>query len=214
MSEFPASPVSPTELLEQYLPEAFAAAALPDGALAAELELGVALSGPGGGEWVVRVKGGTVAVEAGSRIGTAFTYVQTVDDWRGALWEGRGGAVGRQAGLLFQPGGEPAYATAGFGAPPTPEALEQMRDLDGLIQVVVAGGEGAPDWAVAFKLGPGPLPDEPTTTLSLSDRDAADMASGELNPIEAFMAGRIQVSGDMTLMMQMMAVQMQLDPPA
>jgi putative sterol carrier protein len=35
------------------------------------------------------------------------------------------------------------------------------------------------------------------------------MERGELNPMEAFMAGRIKVAGDMTLMMQMQAIQMQ-----
>lgn len=211
MTDFPESPVPPAELLERYLPAAFAKVTLPDGARDAELELGVALSGAEGGEWVVRVMGGEVAVVKGARDETAFTYVQSVDDWRGALWEGRGGAVGRQTGIFFRPGGQPAYASAGFGAPPRADALDQMRALDGLIQVVVSGGEGG-DWAVGFKLGPGPLPDEPSTTVTLTDRDATDMASGELNPMEAFLAGRIQVAGDMTLMMQMLAVQMQ--PPS
>jgi putative sterol carrier protein len=74
--------------------------------------------------------------------------------------------------------------------------------------MVVRGGEGG-DWQVDFKLGPGPIPDEPTTTVSVSAEDAAAMERGELNPLEAFMAGRIQVAGDMTLVMQMQAVAMQ-----
>ena len=35
------------------------------------------------------------------------------------------------------------------------------------------------------------------------------MAAGTLDPMQAFMAGRIQVAGDMALMMQMQAIQMQ-----
>ena len=35
------------------------------------------------------------------------------------------------------------------------------------------------------------------------------MERGELDPMQAFMSGRLQVSGDMTLMMQMQAIQMQ-----
>jgi putative sterol carrier protein len=35
------------------------------------------------------------------------------------------------------------------------------------------------------------------------------MERGELNPMEAFMAGRIQVAGDMTLLMQLQSAQMQ-----
>ena len=68
------------------------------------LALGVQLVGEGGGEWVLDLRGGDVRVRPGSRAETAFSYVQTVEDWRGALWEGRGGAVGRGAAALFRPG--------------------------------------------------------------------------------------------------------------
>ena len=43
----------------------------------------------------------------------------------------------------------------------------------------------------------------------MSAADADQMASGELNPIEAFMAGRIRILGDMGLVLQMQAAQMQ-----
>jgi putative sterol carrier protein len=43
--------------------------------------------------------------------------------------------------------------------------------------------------------------------VSASDADL--MASGELKPIEAFMAGRIRILGDMSLVFQMQAAQMQ-----
>ena len=80
--------------------------------------------------------------------------------------------------------------------------------LSGVIRMVVADAS-AGDWSVAFKLGPGEIPAEDTTTVTISAEDAAAMESGALNPMEAFMAGRIQVAGDMALMMQMQAIQMQ-----
>ena len=83
-----------------------------------------------------------------------------------------------------------------------------MQALDGVIRMVVAGGEGG-DWQVDFKLGPGAIPEEPTTTVTVTAADADAMAAGELDPMQAFMAGRIQVAGDMALMMQMQAIQMQ-----
>jgi putative sterol carrier protein len=39
--------------------------------------------------------------------------------------------------------------------------------------------------------------------------DAAALERGELDPMQAFMSGRIQIAGDMTLLMQMQAIQMQ-----
>jgi putative sterol carrier protein len=73
--------------------------------------------------------------------------------------------------------------------------------------MVVSGGPGG-DWKTNFKLGPGPIPTEPTTTVSISADDAAAMERGELDPMQAFMGGRIQIAGDMALMMQMQAAMM------
>jgi hypothetical protein len=209
MKSFPDAPIAPTEFLERWLPEAFAEADVPDDVRAADVALGVVLEGPGGGEWVLRVKGGALDVVPGSRADTAFTFVQSVADWRGALWEGRGGAIGQGAAGLFRPGQAAASSgAAGMGGAPSLAALEQLRALSGVIRMVVAGGEGG-DWAVAFKLGPGDIPKEPTTTVTITAADAEKLQTGELNPMEAFMAGRIRVMGDMALMLQMQAIQMQ-----
>ena len=62
---------------------------------------------------------------------------------------------------------------------------------------------------MSFKLGPGAIPEEATTTITITAEDADAMADGTLDPMQAFMAGRIQVAGDMALMMQMQAIQMQ-----
>jgi hypothetical protein len=211
MAEFPASPIEPKRFLEEWLPRAFAEADVPPEARSAEIRLGVRLDGEGGGEWVVHVAGGKLRVEAASREDTAFTFVQSVADWRGALWEGRGGAIGRQSLAMFRPGsqpsGPPRPGQMAAGAP-SPAALEEMRKLDGVIRMEVTGAPGG-DWAVAFKLGPGPIPEQPTTTISLAAADADAMDRGELDPMQAFMSGRLRVTGDMTLMMQMQAIQMQ-----
>jgi putative sterol carrier protein len=211
VAEFPSSPLSPKEFLEKWLPQAFADAELPPGSDQVDVQLGIKLDGEGGGEWIFHMASGKLSVSEAPRADASFTYVQSVDDWRGALWEGRGGAIGKQASALFRPGEEAAPARPGqMGAAgaPSPAALEQMRQLDGVIRMVVAGGEGG-DWKVDFKLGPGDIPVEPTTTITVTADDAAAMERGELDPMQAFMSGRMQVLGDMALMMQMQAIQMQ-----
>ena len=208
MPEFPASPIPPAKFMEKFLPEAFAEADLPESGRKVDVRLGVVLEGQGGGEWVLHIEAGELRVVAEPRDETAFSVVQTVDDWRGALWEGRGGAIGQQAATLFRPGVERAGSAGGSPGAPTPAGLQALQALQGLIRMVVIGGKGG-DWRVDFKLGPGDLPAEPTTTLTVSADDSDAMARGELNPIEAFMAGRIQVAGDMALVMQVQAAQMQ-----
>ncbi len=171
------------------------------------------LDGDGGGEWVLHLHGGVLDVLAGSRVEASFTVVQSVDDWRGALWEGRGGVFGEAAATLFRQGGVGGDTGGGAASPlpggaPDPAAIAQLEALNGLIQVVVTGGEGG-DWATGFKLGPGEIPAEPTTTVQITDEDARAMQSGELDAMQAFMGGKIMVAGDMGLMMQMQAIAMQ-----
>jgi hypothetical protein len=208
MPELPASPVLPKEFFESWLPEAYATSGLAAEGAGLEVTLGVRLEGDGGGEWLMHVRGGALQVEPGSREKAAFSVVQSVEDWRGALWEERGGFLGRQAASLFRPEAR-AAAPGGMGSlAPSPAALGMLSGLDGVIRMVVAGGTGG-DWRVDFKLGRGPLPDEPTTTVTIAAADADAMAQGKLDPMQAFMAGRIQVAGDMALLMQVQAIQMQ-----
>lgn len=208
MIAFPPSPVSPSSFFADFLRKAFAESGLPPGSENLGLQLGIELTGPGGGEWVFEVEGGALRVREAPRDATAFTVRQSVADWRGALWEGRGGAVARQAMSIFRPGEPPAPGAAGLAGPPSPAALALLGGARGSLRLVVAGGSGG-DWQVEFKLGPGEIPETPTTTVTVQAEDVDRMERGELNPMEAFMAGRIQVAGDMALLMQLQAAQMQ-----
>jgi len=202
MVEFPSEPVSAREFFEEVIPAAFAEVELPEGAQENAVKLGVQLDGEGGGEWLFSLVDERLQVERGSRSDAAFSLVQSVEDWRGALWERRGGAIGRQASNLFRPG-----AVSVDGAP-KPELLVPLQELDGLIRLVVEGGEGG-DWSLGLKLGPGEIPSEASATVSVSADDAVAMESGDLDPMQAFMTGRIQVSGDMALVMQFQLILMQ-----
>lgn len=207
MAEFPASPISAAEFFERFLPRAFAEAGLPEALRDVEACFGVCLEGAGGGEWLVDLRAGSLRVDPGTREGASVTVVQSVEDWRGALWEGRGGEVGRQAASLFQPGAR-ADSRIGDLVAPAVAALAQVEGLSGLVRVCVLDGD-AGDWSLGLLLGAGDVPGEPTTTVSLSAEDVDAMARGDLGPLEAFMGGRIQVQGDVALLMQLQAIQMQ-----
>lgn len=207
MPEFPSAPVSPAELIERYLPAALAEVDPPEAARLVDLQLGVRLEGEGGGEWVVEARGGRFSVRSGPRTEAAFSYVQSVDDWRGALWEGRGGAIGQALGGIFRPNSGSSQAVAALGAPAIPAVLEALAPVSGLLRVELSHDDG--DWRIDLMLGPGEIPAQPSTTLSLSQDDADQLASGDLQPLEAFMAGRIRVAGDMGLVLQVQAAQLQ-----
>ena len=201
MPKLSSEPISPKEFMEEFIPSVIAEATL-DAEM--DIKLGVKIDGVGGGEWLVHISGGSCKVDETARDEAAFTLVQTVEDWRGALWEGRGGVFGQQASALLTSG-----AVGGENAPPpNTQVMEQLAALGGLIQITVTEGEGG-DWSTGFKLGPGALPDAPTTEVKIAAADAEAMQSGTLDPMQAFMSGKIQVIGDMALMMQMQAIAMQ-----
>jgi hypothetical protein len=207
MTAFPSKPISPTEFFERFLPKAVADAGFTETLRALGVPLGVRLDGKGGGEWLLEVRNGSLRIEPGSRATAAFSVVQSVADWRGALWEGRGGAVGHHAAELFRPGGG-AASRIGELVGSSAAALAQIQALSALLRVSITGGDGG-DWSLGVKLGPGEIPSAATTHVSLRSEDADAMARGELNPLEAFMGGRIQIAGDVTLLMQLQAIQMQ-----
>ena len=124
MPAFPDSPQDPKTFLEGWLVQAFAEADPGPGSEEVDVKLGIQLEGEGGGEWVVHVAGGNVKIEAGSRADTAFTYVQSVEDWKGALWSGAGGAIGKGASMFFRPG---ALREAAAAPGPASSAARRAR---------------------------------------------------------------------------------------
>lgn len=210
--KLPGSPIPAQEFLENFVPHAFAEFAAGRRLPETDLALGFQLEGEGGGEWVYRVREGALDVVRMARTEATVSVIQTLDDWRGALWEGRGGIFGRAARSLLSGDAFGAMRKAGGDREPSFESLEPIRSLDGLVRVVLAGDVGG-DWSLAIKLGPGAIPDEPNATVTIQADDAAAMERGELDPLQAFMAGRIEVMGDMTLVLQMQAVLMQAVTP-
>jgi hypothetical protein len=164
------------------------------------LALGVRLDGPGGGEWRVDLDGEGVRVSAADCAPAGAVWVQTVDDWRGALWGEGGGALGRRA-RAFLAGdrltSRPPRAALWRG-------LRVLGRLRGLVRVTVTdGAEG--DWAAAIRLGAGPIPEAPTVSIAISAGalDAIDRRESDF--VQAFLAGRIRVEGDLGLLLRMNA---------
>ena len=202
MTEFEGSPVAPAEILEQTLPALFRTQGLADALRGVELVLGVALAGEGGGEWRLELAGGVLSVDPGSRDGAVVSWVQSVEDWRRALQSG-GGADASLPPALLRKG--VAAVASGRRAAPDADWFRRLAQLDGLLRVVLTGGETG-DWSVAFSFGPGPIPERATATVSVAGEDAAALARGALQPLEAFLAGRVTIAGDMLLVMQLQAL--------
>jgi hypothetical protein len=205
--EFPVSPISPSDFFEGYVAEAYGRRGLAAAFAGRELMLGVLLEGEGGGEWLYVFANGELEVRAGSRAAAALTWIQSVEDWRGALWEGRGGIVAEKLLGLLRRGSGSSLEAAGPRAPDTgsQKLLERLAEIDGLMRTVVTGGPHG-DWSTAFRFGPGEISEKADTTISIRHADAEALARRELEPLAAFLAGKIAVAGNMLLVMQLQAI--------
>lgn len=207
MAEFPKSPQAPDEFFERTIPAMFAARRRRDALTGSEVSFGVLLEGKGGGEWIYALREGKLEVRAGSRAEAALTLIQSVADWRGALWEQRGGIVAERALGLLRGSASPANsktarAAAGLA---DPALLGKLAGLDALLRTVVTDAP-AGDWSLSFKFGPGEIPAEATTTVSIHYEDADALARRELKPLEAFLAGRIGIAGNLVFAMKLQAL--------
>ncbi len=83
-----------------------------------------------------------------------------------------------------------------------PVVIDQLKARQGTIRFVILGPPSGEDWSIDVGLD-GPPADEPSCTVAVAYADYEEIASGKLPPPAAFMAGKIRVTGDMTLVMQL-----------
>jgi putative sterol carrier protein len=82
----------------------------------------------------------------------------------------------------------------------TQQRIDDLADVKGLLRFCVEGDAG---FEILTHFGSDPIPDEPGTSISVDEEAYRDLRSGELNPQDAFMNGRIQIEGDMQMAMQL-----------
>jgi putative sterol carrier protein len=84
---------------------------------------------------------------------------------------------------------------------------EKAVGVNALVQYKLTG-DGGGDWIITIKDGacsvqPGTTP-TPAMTLAADANDYQDLITGKLNPMTAFMQGKVKVSGDLNLAMKLM----------
>jgi putative sterol carrier protein len=178
-----AEEVTPAQFFEQMLPSGFAAQAeaggpVPEG----EFTLGWHLTGEGGGDWTATIRDGKMTARAGA--GEAnLTFTISVGDWRDAVLGRNGASV-----ALILPQARPGRPDNSGRAKQLKGTIAQELDREGMEPLKVEltfNGAAAP---------------RTTTKMKLTDFIA--MQEGRLNGQEAFMTGKMKVTGDMAFLMQ------------
>lgn len=146
----------------------------------------------GEGLWSVGITGGEIAVTEGRHDDTLIQVTLDGSDWEKALTrmqEGGIGPISTDGGGMAAMMGNPQVATT-------------LKAAQGTLKVVTTDGDQS-DWVAVTFGGAEPNIDAPRATLTMPRDVAEQMSRGEANPQELFMSGKIQIAGDMMMLMQL-----------
>ena len=86
---------------------------------------------------------------------------------------------------------------------------EKAGDLSMTVGFDLAGDEGG-QWHVVVDNGECAVnegsADSPNAVIKMSDSDYVDMMTGKLNPMMAFMSGKVKVEGDLNSVMKFQSI--------
>jgi len=84
---------------------------------------------------------------------------------------------------------------------------EKVGSAKASIKLVMTGDQDG-EWQINIADGKCVLPDElsvnPDVTVTMNGSDFVSLAEGKLNPVQAFMGGKIKIAGNVGLVMQML----------
>lgn len=163
----------------------------------------VALTGDGGGSWVMGFEDGQLEIAQGSVPGAPLAVSMTVGDWR-ELVAGRvrDAVTAEVKTAAFDPAQlAKLYQSA--------DKVERLKALQGSLKLVIEDSEVGKHYAVVVATGGAtPDPASATATVSVTLADFVPLAAGRENPQQAFFMGKIRIDGDMNHVMGMMAISM------
>jgi putative sterol carrier protein len=161
-----------------------------EGMRAVDATLRFDVRGPAGGTWYVNLAAGRASAAAAPAHPPFLTVVIEADDFE-PLWREAGDDV-----LAFLGG------VSGLAQPIrlTRARVEQIAAAGGALRFELTGEGG---FALVAHLGESPAEAAPATTIRVDAEAYRALRTGALEPQDAFLAGKIQVEGDMQLAMQL-----------
>ena len=156
------------------------------------MTVAVLLQGQGGGEWLLDVDEGQLRIRGPGESGPMPQVLmrQTTEDWRAA-------AVGEGDSIVAPPEASPLDVL--FVDPGSRQMLQSVR---GTVRFEIHGYNDR-TWWMQVKFGPQPEPIEPEAVMSIDAIDYAAILNRSLSPTEAYFAGKIRLTGNIAVAMQL-----------
>ena len=78
--------------------------------------------------------------------------------------------------------------------------VSALREVTGTVRLEVTGTNG---WAMLLHFGSSPIPEQPTTTISIDSEEYAKLRAGDLDLQGAFLTGKLTLAGDTEELMRL-----------
>ena len=191
MPERPPRDIVPSLFFEKWLPELFHAEFVGSRRAAADIHVRIQLSGESGGVWDLTIAKGRLTVGEQAAGEPAVTVTQSVADWR-AFAAGEEGATD-----LAPPQASPLDLL--FVDAASRQVLATVR---GTLRFEVTGYHGR-TWGMLVKFGTDPAPPSPNATITTDAETWSRLLARTMAPPEAYFSGKIKMTGDTGLAMQL-----------
>ena len=150
----------------------------------------VDVQGEGGGTWFLNIRDGRMACADSPDQALFLTMIQDAASYERLVREAGDSALGMLGGLSGL-AGEMKLTRA---------RIDNLSGVSGSLQFTLSGDAG---FTLRIHFGSGPVPEQPTTRITVDPEGYRKLRAGEIQAHEAFMSGLIQVEGDMQLAMQL-----------
>jgi hypothetical protein len=161
-----------------------------DGMRAVTATIRIDVQGEGGGTWFLNILDGRMVSSDAAEQAPFLTLIQDAASYEHLVAEAGDSALGMLGGLSGL-AGEMRLTRA---------RIDNLTGVGGSLQFTLSGDAG---FTLLTHFGSAPVPDRPTTTITVDPQGYRKLRAGEIQAHEAFMSGLIQVEGDMQLAMQL-----------
>jgi SCP-2 sterol transfer family protein len=180
MAENPTEVTTPSAFFEELLPQGFAAQGA-ENPNPEDVVLQYNVSGDGGGQWTVKIAGGKMTVERGAAAAALLTFSLASADLLDAINTRNGAAPG-----LVIPAPQRGGSSGAVKALRGTMALNLTRPTADPFKLEMMFNGAA----------------QPRTEMTIALSDHLLIQEGKMNGQEAFMTGKMRVTGDMGFLMQ------------
>ncbi len=161
-----------------------------DGMRAVTATIRIDVQGEGGGTWFLNILDGRMVSSDAGEQSPFLTLIQDSASYERLVAEAGDSALGMLGGLSGL-AGEMKLTRA---------RIDNLTGVGGSLRFTLSGDAG---FTLLTHFGSDPVPEQPTTTITVDPEGYRKLRSGEIQAHEAFMSGLIQVEGDMQLAMQL-----------